>query len=198
MLDVLGRPPNRPRWPLELGPFIALSAPAQGSGPQVLPSPPSVSPFSRTLLCSSFPGGDDWASGGAIYHVFAQPFPGDEHPQGMPAPSLSFCCARRSTPNPNKTIFVRIWIQFNILPTNFDVVCKSYRVYSVLCWVRPLVQLICCCVILWVVYIQSFERCDLLMFWLFFTCQFEPCILEWLDLLAKNLNIAEFLWCRCP
>jgi hypothetical protein len=24
------------------------------------------------------------------------------HPPGMPAPSLSFCCARRSTPNPNK------------------------------------------------------------------------------------------------
>ena len=30
------------------------------------------------------------------------------HPPGMPAPSLSFCCARRSTPNPNKTICIRI------------------------------------------------------------------------------------------
>jgi hypothetical protein len=30
------------------------------------------------------------------------------HPPGMSAPSLSFCCARRSTPNPNKTICVRI------------------------------------------------------------------------------------------
>ena len=26
------------------------------------------------------------------------------HPPGMPAPSLSFCCVRRSTPNPNRTI----------------------------------------------------------------------------------------------
>jgi len=33
------------------------------------------------------------------------------HPPGMPAPSLSFCCARRSTPNPNKTICIRIWTQ---------------------------------------------------------------------------------------
>jgi hypothetical protein len=30
------------------------------------------------LPCSSFPGGDDWASGGAICPVFAQPFAGDE------------------------------------------------------------------------------------------------------------------------
>jgi len=34
----------------------------------------------------------------------ARPFAGEEHPPGMPAPSLSFCCARRRTPNPNKTI----------------------------------------------------------------------------------------------
>ena len=41
-------------------------------------------------------------------HVFAQSFSGAEHPPGMPmpAPSLSFCCARRSAPNPNKTISV--------------------------------------------------------------------------------------------
>jgi len=32
------------------------------------------------LPCSSFPGGDDWASSGAICLVFAQPFAGDEHP----------------------------------------------------------------------------------------------------------------------
>ena len=36
-------------------------------------------------------------------------------PLGMPAPSLSFCCARRSTPNPNKTICIRIWIQLHYI-----------------------------------------------------------------------------------
>jgi hypothetical protein len=30
------------------------------------------------------------------------------HPPGMPTPSLYFCCARRSTPNPNKSIYIRI------------------------------------------------------------------------------------------
>ncbi|RLN42976.1 hypothetical protein C2845_PM01G40610 [Panicum miliaceum] len=71
---------------LELGLFPLR---AQGSGPQVHHlfcflnlfllsglSPPLLLPF---------PGGDDWASGGAICHVFAQPFAGDEHPPGMPA-----------------------------------------------------------------------------------------------------------------
>jgi hypothetical protein len=51
------------------------------------------------------------------------------HPPGMPAPSLSFCCARRSTPNPNKTICIGSESSYNILPTNFDFVCKNYRVY---------------------------------------------------------------------
>ena len=51
------------------------------------------------------------------------------HPPGMPATSLSFCCARRSTPNPNKTICIRIWFQLQYKPTNFDFVCKNYRVY---------------------------------------------------------------------
>ena len=46
------------------------------------------------------------------------------HPPGMRAPSLSFCCVRRSTPNPNKTICIRIWIQLRYI-TNFDFVCKS-------------------------------------------------------------------------
>jgi len=85
-------------------------------------------PFT-SLWLSSFPGGDEWESGGAISHVFAQRFAGDEHPPGMLSPSLSFCCARRSTPNPNKTVCIRIWSRYNILlPANFDSVCKSYRV----------------------------------------------------------------------
>ena len=87
-------------------------------------------PFSLTLLAwSSFPGGDDCASGSASRHVFAQPFAGDEHPPGpgMPAPSLRFCCARRSTPIPNRTICIRIRSSYNTSPTSFDFVCKNYR-----------------------------------------------------------------------
>jgi len=38
--------------------------------------------------CSSFPGGDARASGGAISHVFAQPFAGDEHPDGFRSSSI--------------------------------------------------------------------------------------------------------------
>jgi hypothetical protein len=33
----------------------------------------------------------------------------------MHAPSLPFYCARRSTPNPNKTICIRIWIQLQYI-----------------------------------------------------------------------------------
>jgi len=69
-------------------------------------SSPFLSPVYISL--SSFPGGDEWESGGAISHVFAQRFAGDEHPPCMLFPSLSFCCARRSTPNPNKTVCIRI------------------------------------------------------------------------------------------
>ena len=107
---------------LELGSLTALRLTASGltgSGPQAHLC--SVPPFPS--------GGDDWASGGAIHHVFTQPFAGDEHPPGMPAPSLSFCFARRSTPNPNKTICIRIRSSHSRLPTNFDFVCKNYRVY---------------------------------------------------------------------
>ena len=63
-------------------------------------------------------------------HVFAQSFSGAEHPPGMPmpAPSLSFCCARRSAPNPNKTISVfgsdPVTIYYYLL-NNFDFVCKK-------------------------------------------------------------------------
>jgi hypothetical protein len=81
------------------------------------------------LPCSSFPGGDDWASGGAICPVFAQPFAGRAHPPGMPAPSLSFCCARRSTPTLTKLFVFGSASGYNILPTNSDFVCKNYRVY---------------------------------------------------------------------
>jgi hypothetical protein len=91
---------------LKLGSLIALPLRAQGLRHLCfLNSFPS-----RTLLSLAPPstGGGDWASGGTIHHVFTQPFAGDEHPQGMPTPSFSFCCVRWSTPNPNKTICMRI------------------------------------------------------------------------------------------
>ena len=65
-------------------------------------------PFSRTLSslpCSSFPGGDDWASGGAIRHVFAQPFAGDQHRPGMPASSF-LTSARGGAPQTLTKLFV--------------------------------------------------------------------------------------------
>ena len=54
------------------------------------------------------------------------------HPPGMPAPSLSLRCARRSTPNPNETILYSDLnpLTIYVAPTNFDFVCKNY-------WVRP-------------------------------------------------------------
>ena len=61
------------------------------------------------LPCSSFTGGDDWASGGAICHVFAQPFAGDEHPPGMPAPLLFPSAVRDGAPQTlTKLICIRI------------------------------------------------------------------------------------------
>ena len=58
------------------------------------------------LPCSSFTGGDDWASGGAICHVFAQPFAGDEHPPGMPAPLLFPSAVRDGAPQTLTKLFV--------------------------------------------------------------------------------------------
>ena len=53
------------------------SPPGSRSGPLVIL--PQVHLLSDSLLpCSSFPGGDDLASGGAICPIFAQPFAGDE------------------------------------------------------------------------------------------------------------------------
>lgn len=64
--------------------------------PLLLPSPIHA----PSLSWPSFSGGHKWASGGALHQVFVGPFTGDEHPPGMPAPSIPFCCAKRSTPTP--------------------------------------------------------------------------------------------------
>ena len=79
-----------------------------------------TSPFSRTLLFNlrfspspSLELSPPWRRRlGERRRHFSRPRPAlyrrRAHPPGMPAPSLSFCCARRSTPNPNKTICFRI------------------------------------------------------------------------------------------
>ena len=121
---------------LTLGSFTALPAPAQGSGlraqgsgPRVYISPLCFSLLSDSPPCSSFPGGDDWASGGAICHVFAKLFAGDVHLQVCP--TLLFPSAVRdgAPPNPNKTIVFGSESSYNVLPADLDFVCKNYRVY---------------------------------------------------------------------
>ena len=62
---------------LELG-----SLTAHGSGPQAHLC--FSFPFPSLSSLGLIPDGGDWASGGAIRHIFAQPFTGDEHPPGMP------------------------------------------------------------------------------------------------------------------
>jgi hypothetical protein len=83
------------------------------------------------LPCSSFPGGgDDWASGGTICPVFAQPFPAERILQVCPL--LLFPSTVRdgsSTPTLTKLFVFGSESSYNILPTNFDFICKNYRVY---------------------------------------------------------------------
>ena len=80
--------------------------------------------------CSSFPGGDDWASGGAICPVFAQPFAGDEHILQVCPPLLFPSAVRDGAPQTLTKLFVfGSESSYNVLPTNFDFVCKNYRVY---------------------------------------------------------------------
>jgi hypothetical protein len=82
------------------------------------------------LPCSSFPGGDDWASGGAICPVFAQPFAGDERILQVCPPLLFPSAVRDGAPQTLTKLFVfGSESSYNILPTNFDFVCKNYRVY---------------------------------------------------------------------
>jgi len=68
------------------------------------------------------------------------------YPPGMPTPSLSLCCARRSTLNPNKTIRIRIWIQLQYITyyLRFRLhELSGVHVYThVLCWVRPWCQIV--------------------------------------------------------
>ena len=101
-------------------------------------SPSPLSLLSDSLLpCSSFPTGDDWASGAAICHVFPQPFAGDAHPPGMFAPSLFICCARRrhGAPQTLTKLFVfgsessnNIYL---LTPISFA------KIIGCICWVRP-------------------------------------------------------------
>jgi len=84
-----------------LGSMTALPLMARGSGLAAHGSRLRVhllSLLSDSLLISSFPGGDDWASGGAICHVFAQPFAGDERILQVCPPLLFPSSARDGAP----------------------------------------------------------------------------------------------------
>ena len=102
----------------------------------------SIQNISDSLLpWPSFPGGDDWASGGAICHVFAKIFAGDVHLQVCP--TLLFPSAVRDGAPQTLTKLFAFGSEssYNILPTNFDFVLQKLsgvHVYThVLCWVRP-------------------------------------------------------------
>ena len=91
-------------------------------------------PISLSCSFSSFssptPGGDDWASGGAICPVFAQPFAGDERILQVCPPLLFPSAVRDGAPQTLTKLFVfGSESSYNVLPTNFDFVCKNYRVY---------------------------------------------------------------------
>ena len=92
---------------LELGSLTALPAPAQGlrfiSSLCFL----QLSLLSDSLLpCSSFPGGDDWASGGTICPVFGQPFAGDERILQVCPPLLFPSAVRDGAPQTLTKLFV--------------------------------------------------------------------------------------------
>jgi hypothetical protein len=116
---------SRARGRLARG-WLIDSPPAQGlsrSGPQVhLLRFLNLSLLSDSLLpCSSFPGGDDWASGGAICPVFAQPFAGDERILQVCPPLLFPAAVRDGAPQTLTKLFVfGCESSYNILPTDFD------------------------------------------------------------------------------
>ena len=84
-------------------------------------------PSDSLLPCSSLPGGDDSASGGAICPVFAQPFAGDERILQVCPPFLFPSAVRDGAPQTLTKLFVfGSESSYNILP-NFDLVCKNYR-----------------------------------------------------------------------
>ena len=137
---------SKPRRTLVRLPLPAKEAPRRAAGPLLLffshfsvgSSPrrllsPFLKPFPSLGLsppCSSFPGGDDWASGGAICPVFAQPFAGDEHILQVCPPLLFPSAVRDGAPQTlTKLLLFGSESSCNILPTNFDFVCKNYRVY---------------------------------------------------------------------
>ena len=66
-----------------------------------------LSLLSDSLLpCSSFPGGDDWASGGTICPVFGQPFAGDERILQVCPPLLFPSAVRDGAPQTLTKLFV--------------------------------------------------------------------------------------------
>ena len=95
-------PPSRPRSPLHR---LAPASPPWQSALRsacLLGVHGSVSLLSQSLLSlgrpTSFPGGDDWASGGAI-RSSSGPLPATSTRQVCPPLLFPSCCVKRSTPN---------------------------------------------------------------------------------------------------
>ena len=132
---------------LKLGSLTALPAPAPGSAAQGLRFISSRLPsLGLSLACSSFPGGDDWASGGAICRVFAQPFAGDERILQVYPPLLFPSAVRDGAPLTLTKLFVfgsessyNIYLLTSI---SFARIIGCTCVYThVLCWARPCLTL---------------------------------------------------------
>ena len=93
---------------------------------------PSLGQSDSFLPYSSFPGGDDWASGGAICPVFAQPFAGDERILQVCPPLLFPSAVRDGAPQTLTKLFVfGSESSYNILPSNFDFVCLHHALLGI-------------------------------------------------------------------
>ena len=80
------------------------------------------------LPCSSYPllAATTWRAAAPFVTSSPSPLPATSILQVCPPLLFPFCCARRSTPNPNKTICTRISMQLQYI-TYYDFVRKNYR-----------------------------------------------------------------------
>jgi hypothetical protein len=106
-----------------------IDTPLRPHGSRLRPSGSSHFSLQLSPPCSSFAGGDDWASGGAI--VTSSPSVCRRRASTRYArPFSSLSAVRDGAPQTLSKLFVfGSESSYNILPTNFDFVCKNYRVY---------------------------------------------------------------------
>jgi len=97
----------------------------------------NLSFLSDSLLpCFSFPGGDDWARGGAISPVFARPFAGEERILQVCTPLLFPCAVRDRAPQ----TLTKLYLYSDLNPvTGFRLQeLSGVHAYThILCWIRP-------------------------------------------------------------